>query len=202
MIQPIRKLILLLPLLFAGALAAIHAQPYGDASLRAFLADAACAAPCFIGIQPGVTDLTTLQAILDAHPWIEGYRYARGMALDSGFLSWTWSGAQPAFIDSGIEGKLWVQDARVQWLEVATRFSFGDLWLMQRPDGGHSSPASVEPRRIHHEAGYGQIVARTEVLCPLQPTTFWIAPIVFRALTEQSAPSRESYALPNWQGCS
>lgn len=199
MIQPIRKLMVLLPLLFAGALAAIHAQPHGDAALRSFLTEADCAAPCFIGIQPGVTSLNDIESILDNHPWIARYHFARGMALDSGFLSWTWSGTQPAFIDDGIEGKLWVQEARVQWLEVATRFSFGDLWLMARPDGGHTATVSVEPRRLYHEAGYGRMVARTEVICPLQPTSFWIAPVVIRA--NSGSTTDERYALPDWQRC-
>ena len=145
----------------------------------------------------GVTDLPALQAILDNHPWVEHYRLARGMALDSGFLAWTWSGAQPTFIDGRIDGKLWLEDAHVQWLEVATRFSFGDLWLMQRPDGGHTATVSVDPRRIYHEAGFGQMIARTEIVCPLQPTSFWVAPVVLRALDGSATPPYARYALPN-----
>ena len=90
----------------------------------------------------------------------------------------------------------------MQWLEVATRFSFGDLWLMQRPDGGHTSPASVEPRRIYHEAAYGLTVARTEVLCPLEPTDFWVAPVVFRSLRVSPRLLNKLYALSHWRGCS
>jgi hypothetical protein len=202
MIQPIRKLILLLPLLFAGALATIHAQPHDDETLRAFLDDADCSASCLMSIQPGRTDFMEVSGILEAHPWVSEYRYTRGMAQNAYFFTWWWSGAQPDYIDNRVAGKLWIERRRVKWIEVATRFSFGDLWLIQRPEHARFSLMSVEPRRVLHEAGYGQINVYTEVVCPLQPTSFWVAPAVFRVERVGADSLDTPYALPDWQACS
>lgn len=209
----VRLVLLILPPLL-GTLAVIRAQPYDDDNLRALFdsglgtgmsAGDNCAAPkpapCLLGIQPGVTDLTTVETLLEAHPWIGVIRYARGMAMNSGFLLWTWSGAQPAFIDGGVDGKLWIQNGRVQWLEVATRYRFGDLWLINSPQNGRIYPQSVEPRQVSQQLDYDRIVARSEAPCPLSPETFWRARLVFRLLDEAPDVS-PGYALPRWRGCS
>ncbi|MFN8565471.1 MAG: hypothetical protein U0703_28445 [Anaerolineae bacterium] len=199
MIQPLARLVLVLLALFAGALAALHAQPYDDTDLRAFL-DSGCAAPCFAGIQPGVTDIAAAQMILRDHPWVGGLRFSRGMALDSGMMSWSWSGAQPDFIDPTVDGKLWLQAGRVEWVEVATRFAFGDLWLLRTPQSGRISPQSVEPRQVSHLVDYDRLEARSQVLCPLLPDGFWRARLVFRVLGAQP-PESVGYQLPRWRGC-
>jgi hypothetical protein len=198
MFRSICKLALMLPPLLSGTLAVLHAHPYDASDLHTiFNADAVS----FMDIQPGVTNLRAAHVTLQAHPWIGRVLYRSGMALDSGLLSWTWSGAQPAFINDGIEGKVWIQDGRVEELIIATRFSFGDLWLTQPPLNGRVFSASVSPPRVHHRADYGLTEAHTDVACPLRPQSFWKAPVTFLERGADYDERYPHYRLPAWGDC-
>jgi hypothetical protein len=66
------KLVAILTGLFVLPLVLLRAQPYDSQMLRAFLLPPAdCAAPCFLGVRPGITTLVDAQVILAAHPWID-----------------------------------------------------------------------------------------------------------------------------------
>jgi hypothetical protein len=65
------KFALVITTLCTLTLAAIRAQPYDDSELRAFLLPPeGCAAPCFMGIRPGVTTGDEAIAILERTGWI------------------------------------------------------------------------------------------------------------------------------------
>jgi len=69
------KFTLPLIVLMALPLLLIHAQPYDDSDLRAFLTPpVGCLAPCFMGIQPGLTKVRAGGAYLDASARIESIR--------------------------------------------------------------------------------------------------------------------------------
>ncbi len=58
-------------ILFSAAVMLIRAQPYNDSELRAFLTPPDhCPAPCFMGIQAGVTRVSAGESFLQASPQI------------------------------------------------------------------------------------------------------------------------------------
>jgi hypothetical protein len=117
---------LLVTALFAGMIGLIHAQPYEDHDLRAFLQPEGCAAPCFMDIRPGATRADAAYLILEHHPWVsEIHAYA-----DFGVIAWTWSGRQPDWIDASKTGTLSITRGMVYSMQVYSKIPFGDIWLM------------------------------------------------------------------------
>jgi hypothetical protein len=197
-----RLIALSLPLPFALALVigAICAQPYQPGDARALLD-----APA-LGIQPGITSLLQLETIARGHPWIASARFSRGMEIDSGYLQWSWSGAQPGYIDAAREGALWVQAGRVQWVDIPTIIPFGDVWLTLPPPLETTVYAmATSPRRAQFHAHYeeGLVRVRTELACPLRAAAFWHAPVIvrFQAGAQTMAEGVGGRGLPTWGVC-
>src|SRR5436305_9620486 len=95
MFQTICKLMLIVPLLFAGALLTVHGQRAHD-DVRQFLAPTpACAMPCWQGIQPGVTTIDQANALLSANPWIDTVQVVDQPPAT--YLYWKWSARKPEF---------------------------------------------------------------------------------------------------------
>jgi hypothetical protein len=117
-----------LSIIFTVALLLIHAQPYDDTELRAFLFPANdCAAPCFMGIQPGVTTIDDALAVLETNAWVgEVYKINY-----PSYLSWSWSGLQPTFIDSSKNGEIAAYSGRgVEKIIIPTKFSVIEFWWL------------------------------------------------------------------------
>ncbi|MEO8397165.1 MAG: hypothetical protein ABI700_29490 [Chloroflexota bacterium] len=80
-------------LIFALMIAGILVQPRDTRPIHTFFEPPPdCAAPCFLGIRPGVTTDTEADAILSAQPWVGKLIVSRDN------LYWAWNGQQPAFI--------------------------------------------------------------------------------------------------------
>lgn len=92
MTRPFLRLSLLLIILFAAALTIIRAQPYDDHQLRELLLPAGCPAPCFMGIQPGVTTVEEAVKILEASEWVEDYQ------LDGQIFTVRWNNNSPSWL--------------------------------------------------------------------------------------------------------
>ncbi len=119
--------------LFTLAVGAIIAQPRDDAAMRAFFAPEDCAAPCFLGIRPGVTTHDQAVAILRANPWVEDV----SGGADS--ISWRWNGQQPDFVSSLHTNILLAHvefaDGVVSTIRVQTTTRWADFYfLFGRPD--------------------------------------------------------------------
>lgn len=137
------KLALTLIVVFAAALGLIRAQPHDDSALRAFLAPpSGCAAPCFMGIRPGVTTGAEAVDLLAAHPWVAALNRAYyHVADDYGMLKWTWSGLQPGWVQAAREGWIAVDrqmgDRRsvVSSVSIASTIGVGGVYLaLGQPD--------------------------------------------------------------------
>jgi hypothetical protein len=196
-----------LALVFAVALAAIRAQSRNDETLRAFLADTACTAPCLMGIQPGVTTPDKAIAILEAHPWVK--RVMGEASSPAPRIFWQWSERAPDFLEKDASGLptsyLYVQDGVIRYIRLQTDLTYGEVrLLMGAPGSGTfivSSPNSTTPT-YKHSAGYfgGLVVFDTETSCPINPSAFWNAPIV-ATYNDGSYPSLSSmpaYDLDHW----
>lgn len=132
---------LLLAALLTLPILLIRAQPYDSAPLRAFLFDADCSAPCFMGIRPGTSSADDVYRILREHAWVDSVLdYTQtadevGRPGISGEITWRWSGAQPAWIDDSVQGRLRLQRDVVSWMNIRTRIALGDVrLLLAQPD--------------------------------------------------------------------
>lgn len=200
-----------LTVLFAGVVAFVRAQATPDDSARTFLSSggASCisSAPCFLGIQPGETRASDAFILLEHHEWVGELYLYRGMESDSGFLQWTWSGAQPSYIDDTNRASLWFQGGIVDWVRVDLNLTFGDIWLLlDAPQTGRIHMVSSVPARAYQLVNYlnGGLQVRTEFLCPLRLTAFWGAAVQVTAsnLTEPHMPdARVPYHLPHPREC-
>jgi hypothetical protein len=126
-----------LTVLFAAAITAIRIRPYNDPVARALL-PADCPAPCFMGIRPGVTTVNDAVSILKAHPWVsslsDNVSLRNGVGgAPGGNMIWSWSGAQPDWIDRDHVGFIWVQDGTVRGMGISTRIPFGEVRLSFGP---------------------------------------------------------------------
>jgi len=132
------RLALTLTLTFTAFVGLIHAQPYDNREVRAFLLPPEdCRAPCFMGIRPGVTTLFQARALLESHDWVSDVRVrsnftAPGNGPRPVQVIWDWSGRQPSWINDHVTGLLRVDSNTntVSSLSVPTRIPLAHVWLL------------------------------------------------------------------------
>lgn len=111
----------------------IHAQPYHDDDLRTLLSPNDCAAPCFLGIQPGVTSEEQAREILDHHPWIRESSWS-SMTPGEGQIRWSWNDYAPALLRpdylSNGAGSITFRNNVVEAMQVMVSASAARLWMM------------------------------------------------------------------------
>ncbi len=177
------RLIALLTLIFALALATVRAIPYDNASLIAFFAPSAnCAAPCFMGIRPGVTTHDQALAILKAQAWV-------GSVSDSSVsLRWNWNGQQPAFVSdppADIQGgQINFVSGQVYSITLSTATSWAQFFgAFGTPDQefirAGENPNGFYPYVIH-TATYKvyDFEVDTNTLCPFKSRAdLWYSPV-------------------------
>jgi hypothetical protein len=169
MLHSLLKLALFLTVLFAAAVSLIHAQPYDDSGLRALLTPPdGCPAPCFMGIQPGLTRTDEAIHLLEAHEWVESVEQPNPLTL-----LWTWSGSQPALIDTLLPGQALVSTREdvIARLSLRTTIPTGQLEVLWgRPHGYEATFAlrgGVTPAGIFHRLEYSQQQTILETRTPL-----------------------------------
>jgi hypothetical protein len=130
MIASYLKVIVVCSAMLTFAVLLIRAQPLDNHDLRAFMAAPdTCPAPCFMGIRPGVTTEAEALALLENHEWVR----AISPPLTRSFVTirWTWSGAQPAFIDPASPGVIRLfSDRRVSTIQVSTHIPLEQMRLL------------------------------------------------------------------------
>lgn len=168
----------------------IQAQPHDDTSLRAFLAPPeGCPAPCFMGIRPGVTSTQEAITLLRNHDWVEvidaheNQVDARGRLL-YGSLTWSWSDAVPAEIDSTEPGRLFFNQPDpfynalvVHSIQIHTRIrTFRVQEWFGQPD---YSMVSYQNRQLRYAFSYfledvpAAVMVSTRVSCPANLLNYW-----------------------------
>ncbi len=178
MIRLSLHLAVILALLFAVALAVTHARPLDPALVDLLAPSPGCASDthCFLGIRPGATLMEQAISLLDASPWVG--------EMDTHIttqVSWSWSGAQPAYIDGSIPGYILARTFReVSTIRFKTRYSYADVWLeLGTPPTGY---ALRQPDGYLHGAYYPQyaLLAINFTHCPARLIDFWTLPVVIQ----------------------
>ncbi|MEP6986101.1 MAG: hypothetical protein ABI970_10910 [Chloroflexota bacterium] len=170
--------------LFTGIIAVIRVQPFDDHTIRTILLPSDCSAPCFMGIQPGVTQISEVYTLLEANPWVGKisshiYTGCCGIALD-----WWWNGKQPAALENGKNTVYFVFDPatgiqKVQNVAIHTQIAAGyailDLGAWSKDDAG----ALQGLDHAYVEVFYPQqsVQVSTLVPCPLSRWRLWDAPM-------------------------
>lgn len=120
----------LLPLLFlSAALFFVRAQPYDDQNVRSFLLSDDCSAPCFMGIQPGVT--TPQQALNQ----LRSTNMISYVGISEALETVAWFGDKKGTTlmdDSQIQALFYDRD-KVSSIRLYTRIRLGDLLLELDP---------------------------------------------------------------------
>jgi hypothetical protein len=145
MLRLLLKLSLLMSVLFALAIGIIRAQPYDDGELRAFLFNSpGCEmipddAPCFMGIELGITTFDAAAEILRQRDWIG---WVSETTPASTTIWWSWSGEQPSFVSNNSYGMLSVTNSStVAHIEIETDLQAGELYLtLGPPDAAFDGP--------------------------------------------------------------
>ncbi len=203
----LRRAWVALSLVFAALAGGIRAlsQPHPAAAAfaaYALSAEGCGALPCLMAIRPGVTSLGEAYAILDAHPWVRNV----DLYIDLNALAWSWSGAQPAWVDASSSGVLWVYRNIVQYIRIPTRLTLGDLALLH---SGETFRRIASPRAAsYYIAEYAvmtdadQIAYRVEAMisCRFDTARFWNTPIRINMPAPGGVPSFDPVVEPNWVG--
>jgi hypothetical protein len=125
-------------IVFTVVLLVIHAQPYDDHQLRALLLPDSCAAPCFMGIRPGITTVEQALALLRQNDGVQIIKVdpteVNGSASQITRISWSWNTTSPQrspFIDTRKSGVINVSDGKVYGIDIETSVQLGDYWLVE-----------------------------------------------------------------------
>lgn len=116
---------------FGVVVGLVRLRPAENVDMRAFLLPSEdCAAPCFLGVQPGTTTLPQAARILQANDWIDH------VSQSAHFYDLLWSGSQPAFIDTSAPNYYMPRpDNRVGQMRLRTSLRLGDvIAVLGEPD--------------------------------------------------------------------
>lgn len=189
MIRIMTKIGLFLAVMAFVPLLLIAIQPVQSSHLSAFMFDEDCPAPCFMGIQPGDLGMTQDEAIalLEPHPWVGDIlmqaQATPGWEYMDRWLSWTWSGEQPDFIDAAVPGQIGLLQAgptiRVANIRIQTETSLEDFIAV------FGSPQATKFVYDVYSAAPHRFIARlepqvqilTSVTCPLRQSAIVQQPV-------------------------
>ena len=181
---PVIKVSAMLMLLFSAALGAFHVQPYDDRGLRDEVLSSHCAAPCFMGIRPGVTTREEAILLLQANPWVESVRMP-----DNQTIAWTWSGKQPAFLQTHMTyAQILIANEIVRWIDVQTSATMADFKIaMGVPDvtyyASWKSYQSINNTLYIYLEAHAiytdfPLEVQLSALCPLDAHRMWEYPVL------------------------
>src|SRR4051794_15749192 len=107
MIRLLLRLVLLLTLLLSAVLLATHLRPLAPALNDLLAQSPGCrpASQCYMGIYLGASTIDQAVGALNTNPWVDQVNTSSPTQV-----TWTWSGQQPAYIDSGVPGSALERD--------------------------------------------------------------------------------------------
>ncbi len=198
-------------LLFSGALVLmIQGTPWDGHDLLLALEPSDCAAPCFMGIQPGVTSGSVAYDRLQTHAWVMDVNAVLGTADTLGqsrdaLFTWRWNGQQPQLLQTPFleAGEIEVQTGVVRSIKVRTVISLGTVWLtLGQPGYGYTRPSKIYLGRVAYQMAYYPVrglLAQSQIEYPSSPDSFWNAPVdlFITAGTVQGG----GYESPCWLRC-
>jgi hypothetical protein len=169
--------------LFAATVVLVHMQPPNDRAVSSLLMSDDCLAPCFLGIQPGITTVGDAVRLLQKHEWvtnIESHYTDFGQSTNTfwGYVYWQWKLDSPLWTRSttfklGLhDAYLRILDGRVNEIAFSTSvplgaavlgFGNGGDYTLERPDRYGSPPFPVVQHFYYPKVG---LVFGSISICP------------------------------------
>jgi hypothetical protein len=197
--------LLLLAIVLIGALtgAARASQPSLAAELTAlFEPPKGCVAPCWIGIQPGVTGSAAAERALYASGWVSETRVIESVVTSDRHVRWYWNSHQPGVIDGSRFGQMWIRRGVVYLIEVPLRVPHSAVWdAFGTPQQRVITAASLHPPRLTYVAVYrdGWLEFSLDLPCPLRGDQLLGAQTVARITNLRRDPAM--FATRRTGGC-
>jgi len=161
----------------------VRAQPYDDHAVSGLLITKDCDAPCFMGIQPGITTAGEAVKLLESHEWVTNIeaRYTDfGQSTNTfwGYVYWQWKPDSPLWthIPSNRLGLhdafLRILDGHVNEIDFSTSLPLGaavlslghnDIYTLKRPIQYGSPPYHIAQNFYYPDTG---LVIGSVSLCP------------------------------------
>ncbi len=167
MMRLLSRLTVMLTVLFAVMIGLIRTRPYDSRDLRAFFAPENCNRPCWQNIQPGVTTIDEALTLLRADRWVSRVERSANQ------IHWSWSGQQPALVDSSVPGIMLIERQRVVAVSVQLNAGFGDLQLAFGQPRFTGAGKFSESVRIHFTYPAEHLTFVMQLVCPMGPASFW-----------------------------
>ncbi len=184
--------LLCIPLL--AILLLIRAQPYDDDDLRRLVIPPGCAAPCFLGIRPGITTVTEMVNLLEASGWVNRGDITVTTRFNVVRLEWIWNGRQPAVLEGSSqavatilagfndEKALGEPERVITGLSIHTSIPYGELRLLlgqalNKPNYVMFS-GYINPRVTAVYTEYGLVAMSPLLDCPVSLGTFWHSRVI------------------------
>jgi hypothetical protein len=182
MVGCVLRLALMVAVLCSGVLLVIRAQPYHNRALRALLLPDACAAPCFLGIRPGVTLLRDALDLLRASQWVQTETIAYSEADYGGGAVWSWNRQAAPLLGNRVSSlitRLRNGEQVVELLHINTVIPIGDIYLAlgatpYTGSGDTGMPNEGYVALFYRDQG---ISIWSNVPCPTMNHTLWIEPV-------------------------
>ena len=177
MVVLLSRPILLLSMIGLCCIAVIRAQPYDDSALRALLTPADCVAPCFMGIQPGISTsadaLTILMQLDETHSVRSELNYSRPELTE--LIYWEWDRLDSIWFDPTVRGEIHIDNNHVRWIGVASRAKLGDIWQILGPPQTSSLVFNPWSERglVFYEGIYPNQRLRLTFFITCPPRNFW-----------------------------
>lgn len=198
-------------LLFTGAvILMIQGAVWDGHDLLLALESGNCAAPCFMGIQPGVTSGSVAYDRLQSHAWVMDVNAVLGTAETLGqsrdaLFTWRWSGQEPRLLHTPFleAGEIEVQTGIVRSIKVRTVIPLGTVWLtLGQPGYGFTRPSKIYLGRVANQMAYYPLrglLAQSQIEYPSSPDVFWNTPVDL--FITAGVTQRGGYESPCWLRC-
>ena len=167
MIRLLGRFSVILSALFALVIGLIHIRPYDSSDLRAIFASEACSRPCWQQIQPGLTTADEALALLQADAWVNNIEHG------GDWIRWSWSGQQPALVNSEMPGMMMIENKRVVSVSMQLNAGIGDLQLAFGQPFFTGAGKFTEGVRVHFSYPAQHLTFVLKLACPMGPASFW-----------------------------
>jgi hypothetical protein len=162
------RVMLLLIGLFSVLIGAIRARPVDRSAVGLFFATTLdCPAPCFMGIELGVTTTDEALAILEAETGAEA------VAFEANRITWAWAATPPTLFDAAREPSLRVSNGRVVELDVPLSIRLGDMVALYGLPRWHTISQLTEGTAASISYPVASAALRLNVPCPITPARLW-----------------------------